>query len=957
MSEKLKQHLINQSDKNSQLKLLYSQWCFDEELIPKALQNISTIFPNFSRHDASHSRQILINIERLLGETLFSLSATDTWLLLEAAFWHDIGMIVTSKDIETDTKSTEFKQYVDDIASQQGHELQSFAAEISSLPPEKRFSAAESPHEAIELYRQLLTGWYRGQHSSRSAEIVDNPMYKAGISSPRNELVPKRLFRVLGQICMLHGNNFNSILNTLPLREVGIATDDCHPRFIACLLRLGDLLDLDDNRFCPVMLRVAGAPSSDSQAHMDKHASIRHFRLDQDRIEISAVCDNYESYEVTDQWFRWLEDEFKHQMTHWNDIVPSREFGLLPTLGCLKVELSSYEILDSGERPHFDVDPQKIIELLQGANLYRDRWQSLRELLQNAVDATLIRIWLTHNSNNDFVEHAINLENPTTQKVKELFALYPIKVLLSKGDIKDGCVQWNLEIKDQGIGISKQDIGYMKSVGSSAKNIKKQHIIAEMPKWLKPSGAFGIGLQSAFMLTDKIVFESNSLLTGDKLKVEMKSPIGQQRGLIYIQRRSGFYGLESGTTLKLTIETEAIPERVTISHGLNSFTENILDGFDPILMGDMPYDAAKMVDEIIQFSQYSLLPIKLSFDEQSIDLNVNSDNQNTFYDLETGVRLSNVKFGEKKYYHSPISFRGQHIEKYHVNFPFVSLNADILCDSTQTTLTINRNDVKTTAREHIYQIIVETVCSYICKTTIDQEQIAAASAFLFMKNKQELKHELKDKWSELTLEEAGKTIKTICEDDEFKIYEEPSSRRTTDKPAPEGEICLNSGQNYVFQLLREYWHINRGYLTIDSEDQWNGKILRFSKEKKNPYSDIFLKEWLLSKTIAHVGGRYSMPIFTPFEKLSSKVNKLPWCQKITNHHNHEKHFILPFFFSKKQLRITTNGLEELCLWTVKHSDHSGVEVCEVRKLYQEFIKWIDNTLMADQDEWGKMREQ
>src|SRR5262245_12228520 len=112
MSEKLIQHLRMKSEEHLHLKLLQSQWNFDEELIPKALQNVATIFPHYSRHDASHSRQILINIERLLGETLNSLTATDTWLLLEAAYWHDIGMIVTADDITKDLQSSAFKQYV-----------------------------------------------------------------------------------------------------------------------------------------------------------------------------------------------------------------------------------------------------------------------------------------------------------------------------------------------------------------------------------------------------------------------------------------------------------------------------------------------------------------------------------------------------------------------------------------------------------------------------------------------------------------------------------------------------------------------------------------------------------------------------------------------------------------------------------------------------------------------------
>ena len=87
MSDYLQKHLDEESSKQPHLKLLQSQWNFDQNLIPKVLQQIGQLFPHYSRHDQSHSDQILINIERLLGkERIKLLGATDTWLLLEAAY-------------------------------------------------------------------------------------------------------------------------------------------------------------------------------------------------------------------------------------------------------------------------------------------------------------------------------------------------------------------------------------------------------------------------------------------------------------------------------------------------------------------------------------------------------------------------------------------------------------------------------------------------------------------------------------------------------------------------------------------------------------------------------------------------------------------------------------------------------------------------------------------------------
>ena len=198
----------------------------------------------------------------------------------------------------------------------------------------------------------------------------------------------------------MHGLPFKDLLapNGLPYREAGLAQEDCHPRFVACLLRMGDLLDLDDNRFCPVMQRIAGEHRSClSKAHEDKHAGMRHLRVDRERIEVTAECEAVDGYLETFKWFDWLKQEMQDQMSHWQDIVPSREFGLLPTLGDFVVRLSGeQQILKEGQRPQFSVDGKQAITLLQGNNLYGTKFACIRELLQNAVDATLLQLWLTH---------------------------------------------------------------------------------------------------------------------------------------------------------------------------------------------------------------------------------------------------------------------------------------------------------------------------------------------------------------------------------------------------------------------------------------------------------------------------------------------------------------------------------------------------------------------------------
>jgi len=51
--------------------------------------------------------------------------------------------------------------------------------------------------------------------------------------------------------------------------------------------------------------------------------------------------------------------------------------------------------------------------------------------------------------------------------------------------------------------MEEECINNLSVIGSSWKNRSLyQKAAVEMPAWLKPTGGFGIGLQSAFMLTD-----------------------------------------------------------------------------------------------------------------------------------------------------------------------------------------------------------------------------------------------------------------------------------------------------------------------------------------------------------------------------------------------------------------------------------------------------------------------
>lgn len=257
MGGKIIERFTELTVENSPLNVLFSQWTFDQKLISKALSNVSQIFPHYSLHDESHSNQILVNIERILGEKIKLLSATDLWLLLEAAYCHDLGMVIPMNEIRDNWSSSEFRAFLENTAANSDHELFEICTKFSNKKPEEIFESLHWPLDVFEEVRLVLADFYRSKHASRSEAIVKNPWDQISLNSPRTELLPDRLFKLLGKISSHHGYSFEDVMR-LPLKEMGVGNDEAHPRYIACLLRLGDLLDLDCNRFCPVMLKTAG---------------------------------------------------------------------------------------------------------------------------------------------------------------------------------------------------------------------------------------------------------------------------------------------------------------------------------------------------------------------------------------------------------------------------------------------------------------------------------------------------------------------------------------------------------------------------------------------------------------------------------------------------------------------------------------------------------------------------
>jgi hypothetical protein len=728
MADLLIAHLREKGAGHSATKALINQWGFDEQLIPKALSAVGNMFPHYSRHDESHSKQILTNIERILGENIVLLSATDTWLLLEAAYWHDIGMVVQKSEVATALRDASFLNFLDELRRSPSNDLHKFAKTFDATNPIAGFPGEDSPLEAVEQFRLLMAEWFRRQHPARAETIVRSPLEALGLTSPRTELIPRRLFRLLGKICYMHGVSFDHLMSdtAMPFREAGMAGEDCHPRYIACLLRLGDLLDLDDNRFCPVMQRIAGENRPRlTKAHENKHAGLRHLRLDPTRIELAAECDEIDGYVETFRWFEWIRKELENQGTRWADIAPSRNLGLLPTLGRISVKLAGkFQLPAEGKRPQFSLDSEQATRLLQGSQIYGSKFACIRELLQNSADATLLRLWLTKRGTPPDSAWG----SPITKETKAALSSWPIMINLEfVAELStEEATRWKVKIVDQGIGISRDDLVYMLRIGGSRSNQQRRTIIREMPEWMKPSGTFGIGFQSIYMLTDKVIVESKSIFTNEIIRAEFFDPRGDRDGLALVETLPQDLSRDYGTSIEFIISADREGKWSLNFSRQQSISSQIFYSMDPILDPYIYMEIGGLADEIETFSRNSLIRVsgKMDYADRSFEIGIGADdigriastNEPDWEFIKIGDQEVRIRFTPHHHGLQVQSlsgfYRGQPFETNYM-IPFGRTEVDLMSGNAGDWLGISRDKLAPESGERFYDLVIEAVAVFI----------------------------------------------------------------------------------------------------------------------------------------------------------------------------------------------------------------------------------------------------
>ncbi len=334
------------------------------EAAAEYLADIRLTFQNYTLHDGTHILNVLDAMGGLLGDQIRQLSLGESELLILAACMHDLGMVYTDE---------ERQQWYEDEREYREF-LRDYCPELLGRP------AKDWPEDIRKWYLRTL-------HPFRIPEVLQNEAWKELFDRCPLDVVPKYCMIA---VCQAHGENWSELCSNQELDYLPVS--DADPLFCVLLLRLADLLDFDDTR-APKILYGYVKENEKSRTEWDKHRASAGFRYpaspSASDLPYKAQCTNPGIEHAVRDFLDWIDEELANcvKLQRYCKAGWRQEFPFPRAVLRNEIESDGYM---SGDFC-LTMDQAQILNLLTGENLYDHTDVFIRELLQNAIDATLLR--------------------------------------------------------------------------------------------------------------------------------------------------------------------------------------------------------------------------------------------------------------------------------------------------------------------------------------------------------------------------------------------------------------------------------------------------------------------------------------------------------------------------------------------------------------------------------------
>lgn len=462
-------------------------------------------FPNYTLHNIEHSIRIAnymydivvnqLNTPNTIGEL-------DIVIMLYSAILHDIGMVVNDEEVEQIRNDN----YLIDTKNK-------YLIQVSGI---KNIDWIKNIEKEEEQEKFAIQEYIRRMHGFRSKLYIET----LHIEQKNLFLIPSfstlNFHEELALICQSHNESYDWIKKNLKEEQIK-GEYKYSPQFCACMLRLADILDIDERRAPSILLNSIN-PQGRNKEEWLQHRVIQNtnkiiHKNNRISFEFIGECHDAKIHRKIYHYLDWVKEEIVGAKALFQRL-PSQYFLDLDVDIVRKIEpKGNYTIPDN----KMSIDYNAVTTLLMGEKIYGDKKFGLRELLQNAMDTCKLRS---------------EIETRNYEIGDERYEPC-IKIILDETNNE-------VKIKDNGVGMNLDIINkHFLSVGKSY--YKSEEFKIENYDY-QPIATFGIGFLACFMLSDKVIVKTKHLNSNILYEIELEQ--GEEYSCIREEENNRFEGTE-----------------------------------------------------------------------------------------------------------------------------------------------------------------------------------------------------------------------------------------------------------------------------------------------------------------------------------------------------------------------------------------------------------------------------
>ena len=411
--------------------------------VSKELDNIKNVFNEFTDHSSEHAKSVLEIGEKL---NTSELNKFEKALFILSAYFHDIGMNVSQERIDqyieslNDNLNLDF--YLKDIVVSQD-------LAKTNMTEKKRFLALDH---------------YRENHNLLSADYIITKYPK---DQEESYIGKNYLWSHVAHICKSHTVSFNEL--EYDFSNPGCAFlenfEEVNILYLCLLLRLADICHFSRDRAYPFLFKNKIFKSGRSKEIWKFYSDVVITIPDKKTktIKIQALCENVINHRAIINNSKNIQDELIncHRILTQANSKDQLPWKFVDVTNVKPAPSANYIFNDI----KFNLQQNKIIDLLMGEKLYSNKLYAIRECVQNAGDS--IHVISTKVKDGHYIYlNYLSDPNPVLE-IYDTGTGMNLEILknnfLSVGSnsywySKEGIEEWNIEyrsldiIADHGIG-------------------------------------------------------------------------------------------------------------------------------------------------------------------------------------------------------------------------------------------------------------------------------------------------------------------------------------------------------------------------------------------------------------------------------------------------------------------------------------------------------------------------